>query len=450
MPAHHTGFETALPAVVVGGGPAGLAAALALARSGVETALVASPPAAGAPPDTRTAALFAGSIRLLVNIGLWDAVAGHAAPIAAIRLVDDTGGLLRAPETSFTARDAGLEAFGYNVPNQALVDALWEAVRAEPGLRLVAGSLLVEIKADAERARLTLGDGRQLAARLVVAADGRKSLCRAAAGIATRSWSYDQAALTCTFAHSRPHHAVSTELHRNAGPLTTVPMPGRASSLVRVERPAAAERLKSLPEAAFRDELERRLQGLLGSIGEIGPRAAFPLSGLTAEPFAQSRVALVGEAGHVIPPIGAQGLNLGLRDAATIAEIAAAAVARGDDPGGPQALDAYARARRIDVTSRVWTVDVLNRSLISGLLPVHMVRGAGIAALNLLGPLRRAVVREGLEPSGPVPALMRDDFRAPGGAAARPGDRSGDRSGDRPGDRSGDRAGDRPAASGPA
>lgn len=410
--------EQIFPAAVVGGGPAGLAAALALARSGVETALIASPPRPGAAPDTRTAALFAGSVQFLINIGAWNGVAPQSAPIKAIRILDDTGGALRAPETSFTARDAGRETFGINVPNQALVVALWAAITAEaritvfgPALaeRVILNSTTGDETADNEEAaEIMLADGRSIRARLVVAADGRRSMCRDEAGIETTAWRYEQSAIACTFTHSRAHHDISTELHRAAGPLTTVPMPGRQSSLVWVERPDEAERLRALDEAAFRAVLEERLQGLLGSIGSIGPRSHFPLSGLTAKPFGRSRVALVGEAGHVIPPIGAQGLNLGLRDAATIAEGAADAVRAGRDPGGSDVLAAYSTARMADVTSRVWTVDILNRSLLSAFVPLQLARGAGLTALKMLGPLRRALVREGLQPTGAVPALMRE------------------------------------------
>lgn len=392
---------------VVGGGPAGLSAALALARGGVPTILVSPPPLA-APDDTRTAALLAGSIRFLVNLGVWDAVRPLSEALAAIRILDDTGGLLRAPETQFNARDAGRDTFGYNVPNRGLVDVLWAVAANTPNLSVATGGLAKRLEFDGTSATVCLSDGSTIAAQLVIAADGRTSLCRAAAGIATRAWRYDQTALACSFSHSRPHRNISTEFHRAAGPLTTVPMPGRASSLVWVERPAEADRLGRLAEPAFRSELENRLQGLLGSISTTGRRTLFPLSGMTADTFGRSRVALVGEAGHVIPPIGAQGLNLGLRDAATIAEFVIDAVRQGQDPGTADVLGRYAAARQVDVTSRVWTVDVLNRSLLSDLLPVQLARGAGLYALKSLDPLRRMVVREGLEPSSHVPRLMRD------------------------------------------
>ena len=392
-------------AAVVGGGPAGLAAALALARSGIETVLVAPAPKPDH-ADSRTAALFAGSIQFLMNLGVWKGVEASSAPIVAIRILDDTGRLFRAPEARFEARDAGRHNFGYNVPNRGLVDALWQAGQDAPGLTLRADRLLAGLETTGAKASLTLDDGSTLLAELVVAADGRKSLCREASAIVTKAWSYDQSAVACTFDHTRPHHGISTELHRRSGPLTTVPLPGLASSLVWVERPAEAQRLMSLDESAFRTLLEARLQGLLGSAGTIGRRTMFPLSGMSATRFGDHRVALVGESGHVIPPIGAQGLNLGLRDAATIAECAGDAGVDAD-VGGPAVLERYSAARMLDVTSRVWTVDVLNRSLLSGLLPVQLARGAGLYALQTLDPLRRRLVREGLEPTGAIPRLMR-------------------------------------------
>jgi 2-octaprenyl-6-methoxyphenol hydroxylase len=398
-------------AAVVGGGPAGLAAALALGKAGADVVLAAPPPPGpGAQPDTRTAALFAGSIKLLENLGAWEGLALESAPIRAIRIIDDTGSLLRAPEVMFTAAEVGLDAFGWNVPNRALVASLHATSMGE-GSRVTrhptAGVDALDL--DAEHAKLTTREGATIEALLVAGADGRNSTSRTAAGIGTRSWRYDQAALACTFRHARPHRDVSTEFHRPAGPFTTVPLPGLASSLVWVERPDEAHRLAALEEDAFRGALETRLQGLLGSVGEIGPRNVFPLSGLTAETFGQKRVALIGEAGHVIPPIGAQGLNLGLRDAATLADCVAEALAGGRDPGGAETLASYDARRRSDVGSRVATVDVLNRSLLSTLLPVHLARGLGLIALRAVGPLRRAAIREGLQPSRDVPSLLQSD-----------------------------------------
>lgn len=398
-------------AAVVGGGPAGLAAALALGRAGADV-LLAAPPhrVAGKSLDTRTAALFAGSIELLKNLGTWDLIAPHSAPIEAIRIIDDTGALLRAPEVLFKASEVGRDTFGWNVPNAALVSGLLSAA-STPDSRVTVHETagIAQVDIGPETAALTSQEGDTFDVRIVAGADGRNSICRAAAGIETRTWRYEQAAIVASFRHARPHHSISTEFHRPSGPLTTVPLPGLASSLVWVERPDEAQRLAALDDEAFRSALDERLQGLLGMIGEINPRAMFPLSGLTATTFGANRVALVGEAGHVIPPIGAQGLNLGLRDAATLADCVATALSEGRDPGGAQTLDAYSARRRADVTSRIATVDVLNRSLISGLVPVHLARGLGIVALHAFPPLRRLAIREGLQPSSELPDLLKPD-----------------------------------------
>ena len=401
-------------ASVIGTGPAGLAAALSLARAGVETELLGPlMERPGAPQDRRTAALFAGSIELLKNLGVWCDVAAESEPITAIRMIDDTGSLLRAPEVIFTAAELGLTEFGWNIPNRVLVSALSQAVRrAENNVRVHETEAVTSLKLDGAEATLTTKENQELTAALVVAADGRNSLCRRAAEIETRAWTYPQAAVAAWFTHERQHGQISTEFHRSAGPFTTVPLPGLASSLVWVERPEEAQRLAALDDNGFRKVLEMRLQGLLGDIGDISPRTVFPLSGLTAKTFGQARVALVGEAGHVIPPIGAQGLNLGLRDAAVLADCVADASAGKQDPGSPAVLAAYEARRRADVASRVMTVDLLNRSLISGFLPFHLARGIGLHALKSIGPLRRYLVHEGLQPSSAVPTLMRPDGTA--------------------------------------
>lgn len=394
--------------MVAGGGPAGLATALALAHDRIATVVMAPPHRPlGDKLDSRTAALLGGSIDLLRNLGAWDGCRAASAPLAAIRIVDDTGGWPRAPEVLFAARDAGLDAFGFNVPNTVLVEQLLAAARRTPLITLVETAAVTRLEADATAVTATTTEGRSVAAVLAVAADGSNSLGRDSAGIGVTRWSYDQAAVTAQFEHGRDHEGISTELHRPAGPLTVVPMPGRASSLVWVERPEVAARLATFDAEAFRAELEQRLGGLLGRIGAIGPRGMFPLSGLTADVFGRHRVALVGESAHVVPPIGAQGLNLGLRDAATIAEIAADAAAAGDDIGGPAVLDAYSRRRAADVRTRAFAVDLLNRSLLTPLVPVHLLRGLGLAALRSIAPLRRLVMREGIAPSAALPRLMR-------------------------------------------
>ena len=389
---------------VVGSGPAGLAAALSVAQSGVSVVVVAPPPSQ---TDNRTAALFTGSVRLLENLGVWENCRIAAEPLRAIRIVDDTGSLLRAPEVLFSAAEVGLETFGYNVPNLSLVGAMRAQAAASETLTLMETVGVRELNICTDHVNLKLAEGHQVTVRLVIGADGRNSLSRQAAGIAARTWTYEQSALTCTFKHQRPHDGVSTEFHRVGGPLTVVPAPGHSSNLVWVERPAVVRRLADLDEETFRDALEARLQGLLGPIQELSARRLFPLSGLKADAAGQNRVALVGEAAHVIPPIGAQGLNLGLRDAAIIADCIGDALNQDLDIGGPQTLAAYTRARSFDIASRAWSIDILNQSLISEFLPVQLMRGLGLHALKAIGPLRRLAIREGLTPSFVTPRLMR-------------------------------------------
>ncbi|MCL4765907.1 MAG: FAD-dependent monooxygenase [Hyphomicrobiaceae bacterium] len=392
--------------MVVGTGPAGLATALALAAVGAEVTLAGPPaPAAGA-GDTRTAALFSGSIALLRSLGVWEGLEEASGPIRAIRVVDDTGWLLRAPEVLFQASEIGERTFGWNVPNAALTAALWEGVRRSERIAVVETARVAGLETGAGGVSASTAEGGTIAARLVAAADGRQSVCRAAAGIGTTAWEYDQAAIAARFEHGREHGDVSTELHRASGPLTTVPLPGLASGLVWVERPAIARQLAALDDDGFRVALETRLQGLLGRVGEVGPRRLFPLSGLSAEAFARSRVALVGEAGHVIPPIGAQGLNLGLRDAAALADCVAAAMAKAEDIGGPETMRRYHEWRKGDVESRILAVDLMNRTLLSTLLPVSLLRGFGLHVIRAFGPLKRELIRRGLEPAGPRPRLM--------------------------------------------
>lgn len=394
--------DTSFDVAVVGAGPAGLASALALAGLGVRVVAIGAAPVNR---DTRTAALFGGSITLLDNLGVGEVCREAGEPITGIRIIDDMGSLLRAPEVTFTAAEAGLERFGYNVPNARLVEALRTRAVHLPHLTLMEANVSDVVVGEAG-AEIHLADGRTLAAKLIVGADGRQSLCRQAAQIPVKSWAYEQSALACGFTHQRPHGGISTEFHRPAGPFTVVPSPGRTSSLVWVERPEVAKELAALDETAFRHALEQRLQGMLGAVGDIGPRGVFPLTGMAAQTAGRNRVALVGEAVHVIPPIGAQGLNLGLRDAACLADCVTDALATGGDIAAPAVLEAYGRMRRTDIASRIWTVDLLNRSLLSSAAPVQALRGIGLHILKNVGPLRRLAMREGLGPSFIAPRLM--------------------------------------------
>lgn len=404
-------------AAVVGAGPAGLVTALALAASGMRVA-IAGPAFAPDPnrPDTRTTALLQASVQLLSNIGVWDACRENAAPLDAIRIIDDTGRLMRAPEVAFDSREIGGVPFGYNIPNTALVAALYARADVVGNLEVIETRAATTIEPEDDAVIVTLAEGRKISAQLLAGADGRNSLCREAAGLPTRSWSYPQVAIACNFEHGDPHDNASNEFHRPAGPFTTVPLPGNASSLVWVETAAEVERLIALSDADFCAEIEERSYGCLGAVTSVGPRAAFPLSGMRVHAYAARRIALVGEAAHVIPPIGAQGLNLGFRDAAALAECARKAADAHGDCGCAEALRAYDRGRRNDVVSRTIAVDLLNRSLISSFLPMQLARGIGLHLLASMAPLRRLVMREGVAPRNGLPELMQQS--TPGRARA--------------------------------
>ena len=401
---NHEPWADAADVAVVGGGPAGLTAAIALAAAGVETALIAK----AGQPDHRTTALMSGSVLALEALGVWERCRDHAAALEVMRIVDDRPGLLRAPEIAFDAQEIGLAAFGYNIENRHLVAALDMRARELPVLSRVE-TAAERIAVDDHSARIHLADGGMVSAQLAVGADGRQSMCRAAAGITIERSAYPQTALTLNLRHTRPHRNASTEFHTAAGPFTLVPLPGERSSLVWVTTPAHADALLKMDDDALSIKVERQSHSILGKITVEPGRGAFPLAMQTAKQFAANRIALIGEAAHVIPPIGAQGLNLGLRDAANIAETVIEARRDGGDVGAADVLARYDRMRRSDVGTRALAVDWLNRSLLSDFVPLQGLRGLGIYALNRVGPLRRAVMREGITPRGSEPRLMRGE-----------------------------------------
>lgn len=382
-------------AAVVGGGPAGLAAAIALAEAGVTTALIArrSPYA-----DNRTTALLGGSVDFLQALDVWRRCRDEAAPLREMRLVDDTRRLIRAPEVKFSSSEIGMEAFGYNIENRLLMIAMEDRAAELPHLTRFddeAESVSTGDAAVTVRTR----DGQTLTAALIVGADGRHSLCRETAGIGVKRRLLNQSALTLNVSHTRPHGNCSTEFHTESGPCVFVPLPGERSSVVWVVKPEEAHRLKRLDDDALGLAAERQSHSILGRITIAPGRHIFPLAIEQPERLAAKRIVLAGEAAHVLPPIGAQGLNMGLRDAADLAGIVRAALLSGEDPGADPVLQRYARARRADVFSRTFAVDMANRTLLSDFLPLQSLRAVGMHLLGNVGPIRRLAMREGLSPS---------------------------------------------------
>jgi 2-octaprenyl-6-methoxyphenol hydroxylase len=390
--------------VIVGGGPVGLTAAIALAGAGIETALIART----APPDNRTTALLAGSVQALTLLGVWQQCHEQSAALRVMRIVDDTSRLLRAPELRFAAAEIGLDAFGFNIENRHLLAALRQRAQELPALGLVEDEAEAVAITDAA-VTVHLKGGGAVEARLAIGAEGRQSLCRTAAGIETDGWRYPQTALTFNLRHGRPHDDTSTEFHTETGPFTLVPLPGLQSSLVFVVDPAEAASLAALPDPDLAAEIERRSHSILGKIALEPGRGAFPLATETARAFGARRVALVGEAAHVVPPIGAQGFNLGMRDAATIGELVVAAHRDGGDIGAAELTAQYDRLRRADVGSRTLAIDLLNRSLLSDFPPLQGLRGFSLFLMERIGPLRRALMREGVAPAASQPRLMRGE-----------------------------------------
>jgi 2-octaprenyl-6-methoxyphenol hydroxylase len=389
-------------ALVVGAGPSGLLAALSLSQAGLDVVLAGPPTPV---PPGRTVALFEPAKAVLRDLGVWDALeeAGEVAPLRVMRIVDDTDSLFRTPPVDFRSSEIGLDAFGDNVTLVALTARLEAAAAQAPGLR-VAPEALDAFEFGAHEASARRPDGSRIRARVLIAADGRGSQTRRAGGLGAKSEPTGQIAITCVFRHVAEHDDVSTEFHTRSGPFTLVPMTraedgAPRSSLVWLVRPEEAERLMALDAEAFALACEKRAHSCLGRFTLEGGRGALPMAIVTTPALTAPRLALMGEAAHVFPPIGAQGLNLGVRDAADLGIALGGAKRKGEDVGGDAALTRYASLRRADIATRTAGVELLNRSLLTDAPPMDFLRGAGLTALASVGPLRRFAMRMGLGPA---------------------------------------------------
>jgi 2-octaprenyl-6-methoxyphenol hydroxylase len=384
--------------VVSGAGPAGLAAAILLAIDGVKTALVA-PQQFG---DVRTTALMHPSIQLLKFCGVWtDDLKTHCAPLKQLHVIDDTGNYITAPPLAFRADELQLEEFGWNVPLAVLVPALRRRA-GEVGVTIIEDSSETAISFE-DHIELTLHSGQKLDANICIAADGAQSNIRKALGFTTENWAFDQSALATSFAHSAPHQNVSTEFHKQAGPFTTVPLPNNFSSLVWMDKPNRIEHLNTLSDAELAIEIQLETKGILGRVSNIGARKIFPMKGQRATLFAANRCIILGEAAHVLPPIGAQGLNLSLRDAAHAADVIIGA----GDAGATSILAEYNNVRQRDVVPRQQMVNLLNTSLLSNMPFWPLARSTGLKAISGFGPLRNFAMQQGLAPAANLPFAMR-------------------------------------------
>ena len=379
---------------VIGGGPVGYLSALCLANRlpadrRIRLITGRKTPAS----DGRGAAIVGRSMSILDGLGLGDIFRKEGAPLAAIRIIDVTGRLLRAPTTVFRASEAGQPEFGVSLTTAKIVELLAAKARTLENIDIMP----VDIK-NVERSdpgfELTDDEGRVFAAPFVVAADGQRSISREAANISVRKWSYDQTALTFAVTHTLDHEDVSTEFHTADGPFTLVPSGHLTSTVVWMMRPRDAERLMALDAEAFAHTAEKTCRSILGRLKLCSPRGAYPMGGLLAKSFIADNLALVGETAHAFPPIGAQGLNLGFRDADTLADAIVKACRAGSLAS--DALYGWDRERRRDAGLRTAGVDAFNRSLLTDFIPVSAVRGLGLMLLNNIAPLRRSVMRMGL------------------------------------------------------
>ncbi len=367
--------------IIVGAGAVGLAAGIGFAQAGCSVAVIGTDTLRR---DGRTVALMESSLKILDSLGLRSTVEHHGTPLVDLAIIDDTRRLFRAPPVTFRAREIGLDAFGTNIEATPLVELI--AAHADEAPRLTRYRQAAQ---SVTRGAVTLDDGTTLFCDLLIGADGRNSMVRKAAGIPTREWRYEQTAITAIFAHDKPHRETSTEFHTAEGPFTLVPMQGQRSSLVWLCKPERAEQLMALDDLAFAHAVEQQAHSMLGGMRLDGPRGAVPMGGVSVQDVAQDGMALAGEAAHVFPPIGAQGLNLGLRDVSDLldsfthdrSEVAAAR---------------YRKSRLSDIAFRTHAVDALNRSLLAGFLPVDAARAFGLTMLGSIGPLRRFVMRQGL------------------------------------------------------
>ncbi|MEP6357111.1 MAG: UbiH/UbiF family hydroxylase [Hyphomicrobiales bacterium] len=377
--------------IIVGAGPLGLMAALSLGNHYEKITLIGP----DAPKDGRTTAILNEGVDFLNSLGVWEKLNNKTAPLKVMRIVDGTKRLIRAPEARFDSSELNADCFGHNIRNQDLLIALNETIKKHSNIKRIKMPALSVKFDNEEKASITLEDDTVLNTGLLVATDGRNSMVRSAAGIQTTQWSYPQIAMVMDLSHTRDHDFISTEFHTESGPFTLVPLPGKNSSLVWVEKPDEAQKILDLPLVELAQRISEKSHYLLGDVTIKAKPMAYPLSGLTADEFGKGPVVLIGESAHVFPPIGAQGMNLGIRDIKALSDCLTQQSSNHNS--APSSLsDQYSKARKTDVTIRTKAVDTLNRSLLTEILPVHLGRGIGLYAINSLPFLRKFVMKRGL------------------------------------------------------
>jgi 2-octaprenyl-6-methoxyphenol hydroxylase len=396
--------------LIAGGGFAGFALAVALRRSlgpGFAVTL-ADPMLSRAGEDARASAVAAAPRRMFEALGIWSAVAEDAQPILDMVVTDSrVDDAARPALLTFAGEIEPGEPFAHMIENGRLLAALAGAAEAI-GVSLV-GSSVADFQAGPDGVDAHFGDGRAVCAKLLVAADGARSRLREQAGIATRGWNYPQSAIVTTVSHERDHQGRAEEHFLPAGPFAILPLRHNRSSIVWTERTDEANRIVALADAEFHAELEQRFGLKLGEIAVCGPRRVYPLGLWVARSFIADRLALVGDAAHVIHPIAGQGLNMGLRDVAALAEAVVDAARLGLDPGGAPVLERYQRWRRFDTMTMGVSTDVLNRLFSNRSDVLRLVRDIGLGMVDRVPAMKRLFMREAAGLVGDVPKLLRGE-----------------------------------------
>jgi 2-octaprenyl-6-methoxyphenol hydroxylase len=395
--------------LIAGGGLIGLLLATACAGAGLSVA-IAEPQNLAALLvegfDGRCSAIAYGSHQVLNSLGLWSEIAAEAEPILEIRVADDDSPLF----LHYDHRDIDPDTpLGYIVENRVLRRVLVERARSLANLAFLAPVGVGSVEVSPYAAIAALSDGRGIAVRLIAAADGQGSRLRHAAGIGTTGWRYRQTGIVTTVQHERPHCGIAVEHFLPAGPFAILPMTGNRSSIVWTERAELAARLVSLSDAYFAAELSARFGDFLGAVEPVGPRWAYPLGLMLAERYVADRLALVGEAAHVIHPIAGQGLNLGIRDVAALAELIIDTRRLGLDIGDAAMLRRYQRWRRFDALALAAVTDALNRLFSNTVAPLRLARGLGLAAVHRVPALKRLLMRDAMGLIGDLPRLVRGE-----------------------------------------
>jgi len=399
--------------IINGGGMVGLPLALALGQGGLKVVVVdALPPDRTVLPefDGRVSALAFAAVRMMGALNIWPHLESQAQPIREILVSDGALGRSASPfSLHFDAQEVGADSLGHIAENRFIRAALHAALAAEKNVTLIAPASISSLAVGPAHVIARLSDGREFQASLAVAADGRESQLRAQMGIGVIGWSYPQTGIVATVHHGQPHQGVAYEHFLPSGPFAILPMTGDRSSLVWTEAKDKAPTMLALDDEAFNAEVAARFGAHLGTTQVVGGRWSYPLNFHLARDFMRPRFALAGDCAHGIHPIAGQGLNLGLKDAAALAETVLDAARLGRDIGAADVLKRYERWRRFDSFTLAASTDALNRLFSNDIAPLRQLRDLGLGIVDAIGPARRFFMRHAGGDIGKLPRLMKGE-----------------------------------------